>query len=271
MKQFLKRILPLKLIESIFYLKNFKHNVYNNKKNINLETNLSDLFVWGSQFEQIDFIAENIRGLLLGKEVEVFHNFKFFDSDGNFICHKKYKTKKFFQRIKFDAINSSCKYLSFIHYVESKTPLEEIFKNKGIKNKNDFCEQNRGYTIYYPKNGDLGNVVHGNFGGISKTGNKIAITNFNKHIYTPIYKFSKDANYDLVFNNPTNKVIEIKIIFNNKHMDNKLRIPALGTRFINVRNYSGSISFQSKLPICRALLFVNPSTNKLGSFDVFHT
>ena len=270
MNQFLKRIFPLKFIEFLFYLKNFKHNVYSKNKAINLEANLSDLFIWSSQFEQIDFIAENIRALLLGKEVEVLHNFKFFDSDGNFICHQKYKTKKYFHRITFDSINSSCKYLSFIHYVESQASIKEILKNKGIRKINDYCEQNRGYTIYYPKNGDLGNAVHGNFGGISKNGIKIAITNFNKHIYTPIYKFSKNSNYDLVFNNPTSKEIQIQIIFNNKNIENKLRIPALGTRFIYVRNYSGSISFKSKLPICRPLLFVNPSANKLGSFDVFH-
>ena len=271
MKRFLKKILPFKVIEYISYFKNFKHNVYSISQPINPERNLSDLFIWSSQFDRIDFIAENIRALLLGKEVEVLHNFNFYDSDGKFLCHQEYKTKKYFERIKFDPIYSNSKYLSFIHYVESKISLHEIFKNKGIQNKNDYCEQNRGYTIYYPKNGNLGNAVHGNFGGISKSGTKMAITNFQKHIYTPIYKFEKHSNYDVVFNNPTIREIEIGIHFNNKKVINKLKIPSLGTRFVSIKEYSGSISFESKLPICRAILFVNPYPNESYNFDVFHT
>ena len=43
----------------------------------------------------------------------------------------------------------------------------------------------------------------------------MAITNTKKHLYTPIYKFKKDSNYDLVFNNPTNKIIDIFLWLNN--------------------------------------------------------
>ena len=45
----------------------------------------------------------------------------------------------------------------------------------------------------------------------------------------------------------------------------------MGTRYLRVENYMGSLSFESKLPICRALVFKNPNPNTRGNFDVFHS
>ena len=50
-----------------------------------------------------------------------------------------------------------------------------------------------------------------------------------------------------------------------------IEINSMGTKYFRVENYTGSISYQSKLPICRALIFKNPTPNNSGTFDVFHS
>ena len=39
--------------------------------------------------------------------------------------------------------------------------------------------------------------------------------------------------------------------------------------FIEIKDFSGGISIESKMPICRPVIFKNPPPNNLG-FDVFH-
>ena len=156
-------------------------------------------------------------------------------------------------------------------YVESEIDLDHILRDKGISRSLKFSEQNRGYSIYYHSNSEFGSVVHGNFGGITKDLKKTARKTLLSHVYTPIYKFEKLSNYDLVFNNPTSSSIIIKIFFNNSSRIIDLIIPSLGTRFLRIKNYSGSCSFESRLPICRALVFKNPTPNFSGTFDIFHS
>ena len=60
-------------------------------------------------------------------------------------------------------------------------------------------------------------------------------------------------------------------LFNNSKGEMILELPSLGTKFFKVKNYTGSISFESNLPICRPLLFKNPAPNFEGNFDVFHS
>ena len=274
MKKLLKRYLPQESIKFLSYLKNWNHKIYSLRDNINFETNLSDFFIWSNDCCQIEFVAENLRSLITGKRIEVTHNFIFFNEKGEFITNQKYQTSNFFEKIMLTSPfeNPKSKYFSFIHFVDSKTSLNEIFDNFGLKKLYDICEQNRGYTVYYPdENKYSGAVVHGNFGGISKKFLRRVKTNFRKHIYTPIYKFEELENYDLVFNNPTNSNILIKIIFNDSDKIINLNIPSLGTKFFSLFNYSGSISFESKLSICRALIFRNPAPNSKGTFDVFHS
>ena len=274
MKSLLKRYLPQESIKFLSYLKNWNHKIYSLRDDINFETNLSDFFIWSNDCCQIEFIAENLRSLITGKKIEVTHNFIFFNEEGEFITSQKYQSSNFFEKIIIESPfqNTKSKYFSFIHFVESKKSLNEIFDNLGLKELNDICEQNRGYTVYYPEeNKYSGAVVHGNFGGISKNFLKRAKTNLRKHIYTPIYKFEEGEIYDLVFNNPTNINLFIKIIFNDSNKIIHLNIPSLGTKYFSLSNYSGSISFESKLAICRALIFKNPAPNYKGTFDVFHS
>ena len=117
MNKFLKKILPLKIFNFIYYLRNYNHNVYKINSSINLKNSISDLFIWSSKCTQINFIAENIRALILGKKVDVIHNFKFFSKDGKLISHQRYKANSFFERISFEDFESDGDYFSFIHFV----------------------------------------------------------------------------------------------------------------------------------------------------------
>ena len=99
----------------------------------------------------------------------------------------------------------------------------------------------------------------------------MSLTNPFFTIFTPVYKFQNHNKYDLVFNNPTKSNLKIKIILNELGKNYYLHIPSLGTKFFNLDGYSGSISFESRLPVCRALVFKNPAPNSEGNFDVFHS
>ena len=266
-----KSFIPLNTKIFFSYLKNFNHIPYSLESLINPDPTISDFFIYDRDCLSVGFIAENIRAILLGYEVPITHNFKFFSKEGFLLDHQTFKTNDFFHKIRFNKIKCDDKYISFIHYVSSDLKLNQIIRNVEKSKILNFSEQNRGYTIYYPFNLDTGSVVHGNFGGISKNLKKSARQTFRKHIYTPIYKFKEDCKYDLVFNNPTPKIIDIKIIFNNCQKVGYLKIPSMGTRNFPINNFVGSVSFISKLPICRALVFKNPTKNLKGNFDVFHS
>ena len=132
-------------------------------------------------------------------------------------------------------------------------------------------EQNRGYSVFYPCSNSSGSIAHGNFGGITKYLKMTAKKTLFRHIYTPIYKFDKLSKYDLVFNNPTSNKLKIKISLNDSMKIHNIEINSMGTKYFRVECYTGSISYQSKLPICRALIFKNPTPNNSGNFDVFHS
>ena len=208
---------------------------------------------------------------MLGRKVNIIHNFKFFSDQGIFLGKQTFETNDFFSKIILNSFDNNNKYISFIHYVESELSFEEIFIEKGMKIKSKLHEQNRGYSVFHPIKESSGSIVHGNFGGISKNLIKTAKKTFLNHIYTPIYKFKDDSKYDIVFNNPTSSFISIQVIFNDSHKIENLKIPSLGTKFLRIQKYNGSLSFESKLPICRALVFKNPTPNSRGTFDVFHS
>ncbi len=271
LKILLRKFISLKIKIFVAYLRNINHNPYSLWYMLNPPKNVSDFFVFDSYCNKVVFIAENLRALILGREVYVTHNFIFFSQDGIFLEKQTFKEKDFFSKIIFKSIRGKGKYISFIHYVESDLSFEDIFFEKGINTKFKFSEQNRGYLIFYPMSLSTGSVVHGNFGGISKDLKKTATKTFLKHIYTPIYKIDNTSKYDLVFNNPTNSSLSINIIFNNSLKRINLKIPSLGTKYLSIDNYDGSLSFESRLSICRALIFKNPTPNKSGTFDVFHS
>tara|TARA_Y100000991_G_scaffold210688_1_gene192254 strand:- start:1578 stop:2402 length:825 start_codon:yes stop_codon:yes gene_type:complete len=268
---FLKNIIPLKLKIFLIYLKNINHNPYSLWAMFNPPDNLSDLFVLDNECEKVVFIAENIRAIMLGREVNVIHNFKFFSMEGVFLGKQTFEAKSFLSKITLKSFHTNDKYISFIHYVDSDISSKDILLEKKLYKQNKFKELNRGYSIFYPFNFSVGSAVHGNFGGITKDLVKTARRTLAKHIYTPIYKFDENSQYDIVFNNPTNTFININLIFNNSFKKIKLTIPSLGTQFVRIDKYCGSLSFESRLPICRALVFKNPTPNNKGNLDVFHS
>ena len=271
LKSFIKNNLPgdLRNILSVIY--NRGSNPYSSKSSIFSQVNISDFFVWNPHVEKIDFIAENIRALFTGENVEVFHCFKFFSHKGVLLSEEKHKSNDFFSRIRLSGPPKSSFYSSFIHYIEAEISFQKLVKINFNKNL-CFGEQNRGYCIYYPKNSLIGSSVHGNFGGIASNGKNLLARKRLFHLYTPPYRFESQNIYDLVFNNPTPSRIDIQIILNNNsEAIHIININSLGTKNFKLDNFSGSITFRSKLPICRPLLFKNVNALKSLNFDVLHS
>ena len=173
----------------------------------------------------------------------------------------------------FPVFETKDKYLSFTHQI---LPLECESNIKNIIGKNKLVSlQHRGYTIFKKNENSIGNSVHGNFGVICPSNLKDSAAKQRdfEFCYTPSYEFEFCSCYELIFNNPTSKVLNIKIKFRNKKFYFpylKLIINPMGTEYISVNKYKGQLSFYSKLPICRPLIFKNPEL-KSNNFDVFHS
>lgn len=236
---------------------------------INPPSNISDFFIWGSEFRNINFIAENIYALLSKKKKSVKHHFMFFSPSGEYLTKYIYSSDDFISKIKLPLITQEFKYLSFIHQTIYKETFDSFLSKIGFEKPLKVIPQSRGYTQYYTSHSPLGNCVHGNFGGLTFNDIKTAKQR-NSHIYTPAYEFRNDYIYDLVFNNPTSKRLTIEAKYLRNAKTDKIDIDTMGTDFLTVKNYSGPISFLSKLPICRPLIFKNPPPiNK--DFDILHS
>ena len=264
LKLFLKKF--LNLIEKT---KAIKYSPFSLKEKLSSSKLYSDFFILNTKFARTIFIAENIYSLYKKKDIKVTHEFNFFQKDGKFLQKLNHETEELFSKILLPKITTQSKYISFTHN-------SYYGKRKNFLNKN-LSIQHRGYTIFYKQKNHLGSILHGNTGGISPAlVNKTSMVQRNsKFIYTPAYKFLNNAKYDLVFNNPTNKKLQIIIIFNffnkeNSYKNKTIMIDPFGTDFINFSKYEGTISFISKLGICRCLVFKNPDLRD-NNFDVFHS
>ena len=131
----IKKIIPSKIKIFLSYLKNINHNSYSLSSMLYPPPNVSDFFVFDTYCDKVVFIAENLRALILGKEINVNHNFKFFSQDGSFLEKKTFRSKDFFKKIILKPINTKGRYISFIHYVESDLSFEDILFEKGINSK----------------------------------------------------------------------------------------------------------------------------------------
>ena len=270
-KPFLKKNIPGTLrdiLSSIYYIRSKPYSI---KNSFFSQENISDFFVWNPYVEKIDFIAENIRALLTGENIDVLHCFKYFSANGELLSEEQHKSNDFFTRLTLSGPPKSPFYTSFIHYIKAKRSLNDLVKIYTKKNL-FFGEQNRGYCIYYPKNSLVGSSVHGNFGGIANKGKNLFAIERGFHLYTPSYRFESHNSYDLVFNNPTNSKIGVQIIFNNNSKANhNIKIDSLGTKNLKLENHTGSLTFRSKLPICRPIIFKNSTEFSSENFDVLHS
>ena len=168
--------------------------------------------------------------------------------------------------------NKNSKYLSFTHklLLKDKQPSFEMFNY-------DFSMNHRGYTIVYKDQNSLGTIVHGNFGAIDVSNNiqsRAKIRN-NLFIYTIAYKFEKFYEYEIIFNNPCNKKLNVEIIKNStketlKEESFSMKINQYGNQSYLLKDYSGTISIESKMPICRPLIIKDPYIES-GNFDMFHS
>ena len=123
---FIKKTI-IRFFKKIIYLISKKRSSPYSIQSIFLsQVNISDFFVWNPHVERIDFIAENIRALLTGEKIEVFHCFKFFSHKGDLISLEKHKSSEFFTRIKLIGPPNSSLYSSFIHYIEAKRNFNEL-------------------------------------------------------------------------------------------------------------------------------------------------
>ena len=251
------------------FLRELKYSPFSLQSRFKPNRLYSDFFVLNTKFARTFFIAENIYYLYEKKKFNIDHELKFFDVEGNVIQKLNINCNKLFSKILLPKIESKAKYISFTHNSYNKIQNKYLNTNLSI--------QHRGYTIFHKKMESLGAILHGNTGSISPNKLfKFSMIQKNKFfVYTPIYKFSRKEKYDLVFNNPTNQKLEIKIFldyFNldkSKERDNLIIEPS-GTKFLTISKYEGSISFISKLGICRCAVFKNPNIDD-ENFDVFHS
>ena len=231
---------------------------------------ISDFFVWSPKFANIFFIAENANALLSGEKKSTTHVFKFFSSEGKLIRELEFQSDDFISEIKLglDIDNLKDRYISFVHFHSYSENNTTSHKLDGSRYREKIIRQSRGYTKFYNKSKELGALVHGNIGGITSD-LKMTARQRELFLYTPVYNFKSDNSYDLVFNNPSPKKLIIKLISKDALNLQTIFIQPMGTKFFHLQNYNGLISIESKLPICRPLIFKNPPPKDSG-FDVFH-
>ena len=273
MKDYFKKLLGLRgtIIINHLLRRNFSPMSLDSK--LRPMKSYSDFFFYCPYFFRNSYRAENTLSLLLKRPINVKHVFIFYSQDGIKFKEISFKSSDLIISIDFPKFRTKDKYLSFTHEI---IPTQEQLKIKNIIGKNDLVSlQHRGYSIFKKKNNSLGSVVHGNFGvicpsNIEKSAAKQRKIEFS---YTPTYEFEYGSNYELLFNDPTNNILEIKVFFRNSCLDSSIEeiyIKPMGTKYINFKNYKGQISFNSKLPICRPLIFKNPNIES-NNFDVFHS
>ena len=272
-KENLRKIIGVRgtLIINHLLMRNYSPTSLNSKLVPN-ET-YSDFFFYSPLFYLNTFRAENTIALLLKKPFEVRHEFIFYSQNGKEFKKLYYDSSDFIISYDFPILQTADKYLSFTHEI---IPLEKEFKIKDIVGNNKLVSfQHRGYTIFKKQKNSIGSVVHGNFGVICPTNIKKSAAKQRQieFSYTPAYEFNYHSNYEILFNNPTNKDLKIDLKFRNlncDYNDTSLKISKMGTSYFSLSNYNGQVSFNSRLPICRPLIFRNIEKEK-SNFDVLHS
>jgi len=273
MKEFFKKLIGIRGTIFINHLLNRDFSPMSLGSKLMPKESYSDFFFYCPLFFQNSYRAENTLSFLLKRPINVNHVFVFYSQDGVKFKEISFKSSDLIISIDFPKFKTKDKYLSFTHEI---IPIQKELKIKNIIGQNDLVSlQHRGYSIFKKKYNSLGTIVHGNFGVICPSDiNKSAAKQRNiEFSYTPTYEFEYDSYYELLFNNPTSKILEIKVFFKNANLNysiEKIFIKPLGTSYINFKNYKGQISFNSKLPICRPLIFKNPNIES-NNFDVFHS
>lgn len=245
--------------------------IYTKLKKIDLD--ISDLFSFILDGFETIFIAENSLALLIGKSIECNHIFHFFDINGYLISTYKISSKRFHYTLIINKeITRGAKFGSFTHHIQYSSNI--INENENLLN--DVSLQHRGYTGYRKDVNSGFSFVHGNFGGLYVSNNKIKSLARNrvKHTYTPQLIIKPSHKYEFIFSNPTNKDSNIKFLLIGKNDVKILKEICLKSyasfkfslNHIEIREDS-NIAWETNLPIARCITFEHFDKY----FDVFHS
>ncbi len=243
----------------------------------------SDQFLYRGDIAANRFVAENALALLLGQPVEVTHRLIFFDPQGRLLAERTCTSSRYFESILIDPIESvpSTEYATFLHattYAEASLPEEE----RRTGSLRSLQRLHRGYCLYQRTPESVFAAVHGNFGGIvtdatrSPARHQLLARHRDHFLYTPQHRFSGAERVSLYLMNscPSFETVEVIRPAQAEGGDVRphasLTIPSMGVRCCVLEGVEGYLSFRSRLPMCRPLVFVENGEHPCH-FDVFHT
>lgn len=239
--------------------------------------NVSDYFLFRCDEYETVFIAENNLAITLAEPIKCTHVFTFYDSGGVMFRRYEVVDSDYHYSLNIDHEIAGVHSMGgFIH--------QTYYEKENIEKLNCISEkklnfQHRGYTGF--RNKKLNNVmysfVHGNFGAlyINKNGEMESLARHTKeHSYTPQCIINPNNSYEFYFLNPVNKDMKITVIIKDVH-DNKIvsedTIKAFSPYRFEINRGAvdavSNITWTSKLPICRAIVFEKSE----DGFDVFHS
>jgi hypothetical protein len=244
---------------------------------------LSDQFLYRGDIAANRFVAENALALMLGQPVEVTHRLFFFDPQGRPLAEQTFTSSRYFESIPIDPIasNPPTQFATFLHattYAEAALPEEE--RRTGFLRS--LQRLHRGYCLYQRTPDSVFSAVHGNFGGIvtdaarSPARHQLLARHRDHFLYTPQHHFSRAERVSLYLMNscPSTETVEVirpaDGVEGEARPHASLQVPSMGVGRCVLEGVEGYLSFRSRLPMCRPLVFVENGDNPCH-FDVFHT
>ncbi|MEB3258337.1 MAG: hypothetical protein VKN83_08480 [Cyanobacteriota bacterium] len=238
---------------------------------------VSDLFLWRGDIEGTRFIAENTLALLTAEPIEVIHRLTFFNVDGGPFYEYEISTRAPYKTIEPGDIGLALG--TFIH----ATFYDSGSLSADARKLLDLQRAHRGYCQYRRQKDSVWSSVHGNLGGITSTADRhshshgLLARSRRQFLYTPQYHVHAEQHVTLFFLNPCRKDVAISIFRCCSEKESgpsealqTLHVPSLGVRSWEVTGLEGYVTCQSKLPMCRPIIFIQDAYS-LHHFDVFHT
>jgi hypothetical protein len=244
---------------------------------------LSDQFLYRGDIAANRFVAENAVALLLGQPVEVTHRLFFFDPQGRPLAERTFRSCRYFESLLIDPIASepAPEFATFIHttsYAEDTLPEAERLSGS----LRSLQRLHRGYCLYQRTPDSVFAAVHGNFGSIVTDGarsparHQLLARHRDHFLYTPQHRFHGGERVCLYVMNscPSTETVEVIRPAEGEggqpRRHASLVIPSMGVGRCVLEGVEGYLSFRSRLPMCRPLVFVENGANPCH-FDVFHT
>jgi hypothetical protein len=238
---------------------------------------VSDLFLWRGDMGGTRFIAENTLALLTAEPIEVIHRLTFFNADGQPFHESETRTTDPYKTIEPDDIGLGLG--TFIH----ATFYDSDKLSADTRTLLELQRAHRGYCQYRRQKDSVWSSVHGNIGGITSTADRnnhshgLLARSRRPFLYTPQYHIRAEQTVTLFFLNPCRKDAAISIFRCRSEKEARpseplqtLQVPSLGVRNVEVTDLEGYVTCQSKLPMCRPIIFIQDAYNH-HHFDVFHT